>query len=86
MYFKNDGKEDTPILEKMLPLDVKLQRGPESEFLLHHSLGSSCRVDDFRPIETVLLPRVIKSFAPVTGYPSDPYMPYFNVETVRARA
>ncbi|MHB0999915.1 MAG: NPCBM/NEW2 domain-containing protein [Armatimonadota bacterium] len=81
VYFKNTGKGDTPLISNIKALDMQVNRGPDSEFILHHSLGSSCRADDFRPMETVLRPGSEKRFAPVTGYSSDPDMPYFNVES-----
>jgi alpha-galactosidase len=80
VHFGNTGKKDTPLLEAIRAIDISLTRGPTSEFVLHHSLGSSCRRDDYRPSQTVLEPGVAKRFAPVTGYSSDPLMPYFNVE------
>jgi alpha-galactosidase len=81
MYLKNMGSNDTPLIENLNPLDTRFKRGPDSEFLLHHSLGSSCRIDDYRPLESQLPPKAAKRFAPLTGYSSDPVMPYFNVES-----
>ena len=81
LYFKNTGSKDTPLIENIKALDTQFKRGPDSEFLLHHSLGSSCRIDDYKPLESVLPPKTAKRFAPLTGYSSDPDMPYFNVES-----
>ncbi|MHB1455444.1 MAG: NPCBM/NEW2 domain-containing protein [Armatimonadota bacterium] len=81
VYFKNTGHSDTPILKDIRGLDMKMQRGPGSEFLLHHSFGGSCRADDYRPLETSLTPAMKKTFAPMTGFSSDVDMPYFNVES-----
>ena len=80
VYFKNTGDKKTAILKDIKALDLRLDRGPTTEYLLHHSLGSSCRADDFRPMETLLQPDMKKRFAPVTGYSTDPDMSYFNIE------
>ncbi len=80
VYFKNAGDADTLLLQDIRALDLNLTRPLDGEFVLHHSLGSSCRADDFRPVETSLPPGAQQRFAPVTGYASDPYMPYFNIE------
>ena len=40
LYFKNAGSKDTPLVESIRALDARFKRGPDSEFLLHHSLGS----------------------------------------------
>jgi alpha-galactosidase len=81
LYFKNTGSKETPLIENIRALDTQFKRGQDSEFLLHHSLGSSCRIDDYKPLESVLPPNMSKRFAPLTGYSSDPDMPYFNVES-----
>ncbi|MHB1000081.1 MAG: alpha-galactosidase [Armatimonadota bacterium] len=81
VYFKNTGKKDTPLLKDIRSLDMRMQTGPGSDFMLHHSLGSSCRADDYRPMETILLPGMKKFFAPVTGFSTDVEMPYFNIDS-----
>ena len=80
VYFKNTGTADTPIIEKIQALDLRLKRPTDTEFLLHHFLGSSCRLDDYRPMETVLSPGLVCRFAPATGYSTDPHMSYFNID------
>jgi len=80
LYFKNTSSKDTPILEKILPLDIRFKRPQETEFLLHHFLGSSCRLDDYRPLETILSPNLVRNFTPATGYSTDPHMSYFNID------
>jgi len=81
LYFKNTGSKDTPLIENIKALDTRFVGGPDSEFVLHYSLGSSCRIDDYKPMKLVLPPKMAKRFAPLTGYSSDPVMPYFNVES-----
>ena len=40
VYFKNAGRADTPIIESIRALDVRLEREPGCEFLLRHAVGS----------------------------------------------
>ena len=56
VYFKNPGKEATPILENIQALDVKFARGHYGEFLLHHAVGSPCAQNDYAPLESPLAP------------------------------
>ena len=54
LYFKNTGAADTPILENIQSLDVRVQRGGDGEFLLHHNVGSPHDGTDYAPRETLL--------------------------------
>lgn len=80
VYLKNNGKSDTPLIKDLKALDMSITREADDEFVLHHNMGSSCRIDDFKPIKTILNPNMKKRFAPATGYSSDPDMPYFNIQ------
>ncbi|MGB2821524.1 MAG: alpha-galactosidase [Phycisphaerae bacterium] len=79
-YFRNSGKEDTPILADLQPLDTSFSRGPKGEFLLHHHVGSVATMDDYRPLQTLLRAGQKHRFAPSSGRGSDGVWPYFNVE------
>lgn len=57
LSFKNSGASDTPILEGILPLDSRFNRGESGEFLLHHFIGSPCQANDYEPLETKLEPK-----------------------------
>ena len=46
----NEGTEDTPLLQDILPLDYTWEHDPTSKYYLHHAKGSDCRMDDFLPI------------------------------------
>ena len=80
LHFKNTGKADTPILESIQALDIQLQRGDTGEFLLHHSVGSPARTNDYQPLETRLDVGSTTRYAAYRGRPTDLDMPYYNVE------
>ncbi len=81
LYFKNNGSKDTAILENILPLDARFERATESEFLLHHFIGSPCTPQDYRPLESVLGPEATKRISAAGGRPTNSDLPYFNLET-----
>ena len=80
LYFRNTGKADTPILENIQALDVRLERSDAGEFLLHHSKGSVAGPDDYQPLETWLGPESTTRYAAYLGWPTCSDMPYCNVE------
>lgn len=80
LYFENKGKEDTPIIEDIQALDIKIERPQEKEFILHRSTGSSCASTDFLPIDEVLPPNKKLDVVPIGGRSSDGNMPFFNLE------
>ena len=56
LYFQNTGKQDSPVLADIKPLDIAVRRGQQGEFLLHHHAGSQANSDDYRPLEMDLRP------------------------------
>lgn len=80
LYFKNAGKQDTPILSNIQALDIGIQRGEQGEFLLHHHAGSQANSDDYRPLEMVLSSRSNNQFTPYGGWSSSHAWPYYNLE------
>ncbi len=52
----NDGTNDTPIIEDLLPLDARLPLPAQERLRLHHPHGSLCQMDDFLPQVTELPP------------------------------
>jgi alpha-galactosidase len=85
LYFRNTGKQDSPILSDIQAIDTRWDRedGPNAgstEFGLHHHVGSPCRADDFRPLETILGPGAEKRIGAAGGRPSNSDWPYFNVQ------
>lgn len=80
VYFKNTGPNDTPILEKIQPLDVVWRRGSGGEFLLHHAVGSPADGSDYGPLETPLPPATIKRIGAAGGRPTNSDLSYFNLQ------
>ncbi len=80
VYFKNNGIIDTPILENIQALDMKVERGHYGEFTLHHFVGSPCAVNDYAPLQTMLEPKLNKKIGAAGGRPTNTDMSYFNLE------
>jgi alpha-galactosidase len=81
LRFENRGEQDTPILERVLPLDVAVEAPAQERVVIHHSLGEKNTAQSFAPVEDVLAPGSAQPlvFAPTGGRSSDGYMPFFNV-------
>ena len=65
IHLKNTGRADTPIIEKILPLDLSIPIDPDDEPILHYSKGSTVgptnddyipREKHFKPGDDLLLP------------------------------
>ncbi|MGJ5818915.1 alpha-galactosidase [Paludibaculum fermentans] len=80
VFFRNTGPSPTPILEDIQALDTELERTPEGEFTLHHSIGSPNSPTDFRPLETILAAGSRKAFVARGGRPTDTDLGNFNLE------
>ena len=80
IYFKNTGKEDTPILKNIQAIDLKIARRSDKEFLLHHGPGSTCVASDYMAVETILAANESCCFAPIGGRPTSGAWPYYNLE------
>jgi len=81
LYFKNGSDKDTPIIEKIQAIDTVFSRLPYQEVTLHHSIGSPCRPDDYRPLTTRLTPKMEKRIATSGGRGTNSDMPYFNIDS-----
>jgi alpha-galactosidase len=80
LYFKNTGSADTPIVEKIQALDLRIDRSDEHEFLLHHNVGSPATGSDYGPLETPLGPGIRKHLGGSGGRPTNADWSYFNLE------
>ena len=80
LYFHNTGSVDTPILENIQALDIRLERGEAGEFLLHHHTGSQAGPEDYRPWQTSLEPHATKRISAAGGRPTNTDLSYFNLE------
>ncbi len=80
LYLKNSGRADTPPIESIQALDVRLERSEGGEFTLHHHTGDNCTPDSYEPHALGLGPRAEHRFAPNGGRPTTGSFPYFNVQ------
>lgn len=80
LYFKNNGKNNTPILEQVNALDVIFQRSAEGEFVLHSTKGDWCTPDSFEPFHQKLEPKSTRRFVPFGGRPTNAAFPYYNLQ------
>ena len=80
LYFRNDGPNDSPILEQIQALDTRFERNAEGEFLLHHSKGSPASATDYEPFETPLAPQADERITAKGGRATNSDLCYFNVE------
>ncbi|MCC6443802.1 MAG: alpha-galactosidase [Armatimonadetes bacterium] len=80
LHLKNGGSADTPIIEKLMPLDSRFDRNAEGEFALHHYTGSPCLPIDYQPHRTPMGPNAEKRIAAAGGRPTNTDLPYFNIE------
>jgi len=79
LRFTNTGKADSPILERVLPLDLSIGV-PAGDVVLHRAHGSTASATDFLPIDEKLAPDTTVSMAPNGGRSSDGVLPFFNME------
>ena len=79
LYFKNPSGLDSPIVEDIQALDIKLERGGNGEFTLHHNKGAPATVNDYEPYETVLAKSSVHDLSGKGGRPSNKDLPYFNL-------
>jgi len=85
LYFKNTGREPTPILQQVRALDTRF-RGSTRRFVLHWALGSDAKPTDFAPRDQDLEPGAPVSFSPVGGRSSSVNaLPFFNLESPQVK-
>jgi len=89
VYFKNGGWADTPILEDVHALDMRLTRSGADDFVVHHAKGSDASYSDYAPASDTVPSSgdfVLHSHGWPTstgspsGSPSVEALPMFNVE------
>jgi alpha-galactosidase len=51
LRLRNTGTRDTPIIEKILPLDWQFEAGSAGKIVLHYAWGSMGRAEDYLPID-----------------------------------
>lgn len=79
MYLINNGKDDSPILERILPLDAELiSLGKDP--IIHYAQGATACIYDFRPLKHALNANGSLHIEPGGGRSSSEYLPFFNME------
>jgi alpha-galactosidase len=82
LYFENQGRHDTPILENIQALDVTLQTNAAKQAVVLHQLtGDQCNERSFLPIATAIEAGKTIFMAPQAGRPSNTSaFPFFNLQ------
>ena len=81
LHFENTGKQDTPIIENIQALDMRLHTLPADQpGVLHHLHGDDCSAQSFLPQESQLPAGGTIRLAPVGGRSSNGTFPFFNFE------
>lgn len=78
-YLKNNGQENTPLVEGLQGLDVTFPSSDAGEFVLRGSKGDHNVADSYAPYQVTLWPNTNRIFAPTGGRPCDTAFPYFNL-------
>src|SRR5262245_46464631 len=79
LYLKNEGSSGTPILENVQALELLVERSADTEYLLHHNVGSLATRRDYAPLESPLPPGAIRRFGASGGRPTQSDLSYFNL-------
>ncbi|MHB1461039.1 MAG: alpha-galactosidase [Armatimonadota bacterium] len=88
LYFKNSGSVDTPIIENIQALDLRIEKKPvaDDEYVLHHNNGTlvttinvPAGIQDYEPLTTALTPGKKMAFIPPQGRPCAGEWPYYNL-------
>ncbi len=81
LYFENTGTQDTPIIENIQTLDMRLRTGYyRKPVVLHQITGDVCGEKSFLQLESVLEAAKPIVFAPVGGRSSNGTFPFFNLQ------
>lgn len=79
LRLRNEGNQDTPLLEGLQALDAWLGAGQDGH-VLHHAVGSPCQANDFEPLTTAIDPGVAKRITAAGGRPTNSDLCYANLE------
>jgi len=78
LYFENTGRDDTPIIENIQPLDVILNC--KIDPILHYSRGALCSPSDFEPLCRKISSEKEFQLRAGGGRSSSETLPFFNLE------
>jgi alpha-galactosidase len=79
VYFKNTGKQDTPILSNVQAIDTRIDTGDADKCALHYNAGTTVTAKDFEPLVAELPKGKQVSLVPGRGT-SGGIWPYFNLK------
>jgi alpha-galactosidase len=88
LTFENQGKQDTPILENIQPLDLRLNHTGPGEYVVHGVAGGRSMPDDMTPYAIQLPAHDLWRRRTQLGgdFPSsNRYLPFFNLESPDGR-
>ena len=80
LHFTNTGQADTPVLEQVRAVDVKVWPGSAVKPPVLHRLRATGGADDWLPYDTDLPAGHKEEFAPGAGRSSMGACPFFNIE------
>jgi len=84
-WFKNTGRQNTPVLRNIQAIDVLFERSNTGEFVLNGIKGDFCTADSYEPYQLTLVSNFTRVFAPppFSGKSCDgpDGWPYFNLQT-----
>jgi alpha-galactosidase len=79
LRLKNTSDKDTPIIENIQPLDLKIGLNDNEPVVFHHAKGSTMSSEDYETIDAALQPGQNVTL-PRGDLPSQTYLPYFNLQ------
>ncbi|MBI2297924.1 MAG: alpha-galactosidase [Armatimonadetes bacterium] len=79
VWLTNGGTADTPLIEDLRGLDLRLRAGPEYEFALSGITGDNCSPDSYQPWSKRIDPGTSLRSAAVGGRPTQVTFPCYNL-------
>ena len=80
LYFKNTGKQRTPILTDILSTDTGFQCPEKGEYTLHRHRGDFNTADSYEPFDEPLKAGTTRHITNTNGRPTQSEFPYWNIE------
>ncbi|MFA5204936.1 MAG: alpha-galactosidase, partial [Lentisphaeria bacterium] len=80
LFLKNTDAADSEVIADIQPLDLRLAKTQDPEFVLHYNRGSATEKADFAPLEQRLGPYAETPLACVGGRSSDGTLPFFRLD------
>ena len=90
LFFKNTGNKNSPVLEKVLPLDASVSEAvnpspvknpPHNPIFIHGNKGSSYSNFDFMPFTEILdVEQIYPRTITLSGRSSEAFLPFWNLE------